>query len=361
MTGEDMTTMPQPEVLVTVGVDTHADTHVGVALDQLGRDLGTITVETTPCGYRRLLAWASSFGIIDRFGIEGTGCWGSGLARWLHTQGLVVIEVDRPNRRARRRYGKSDPADARAAARAVQSGEATGTPKAGDGVVEAIRTLQVPYRTAIKARSQAANQLHALVVTAPEPLRGRLHDLRLRELVETAARLRPGPELDSPAEATKQALRLLARRYRQLDAEAVELTRQLHTLVVAAAPQLLAEQGVGTHVAATLLVTAGDNPERLHSESSFAHLCGVAPLDASSGKQLRHRLNPGGDRQANSALHTVAIVRMSHDPTTRAYVARRLAEGKTKREAIRCLKRYLARRMYHHLTDITHQPALDKT
>jgi transposase len=199
-----------------------------------------------------------------------------------------------------------------------------------------------------------------LVVTAPEPLRGRLHGLRLRQLVETAARLRPGAELDRPVEATKQALRLLARRYRQLDTEAVELTRQLHTLVAAAAPNLLTEQGVGTHTAATLLVTAGDNPERLHSESSFAHLCGVAPLDASSGKQLRHRLNRGGDRQANSALHTVAIVRMSHDPTTRAYVARRLAEGKTKREAIRFLKRYLARRMYYHLTDITYQSALDK-
>jgi transposase len=159
MTGEDMTTMPQhPRCWSRSGVDTHADTHVGVALDQLGRDLGTITVQTTPSGSRRLLSWASSFGIVDRFGIEGTGCWGSGLARWLHTQGLVVIEVDRPNRRARRRYGRSDPADARAAARAVQSGEATGTPKAGDGVVEAIRTLQVPYRTAIKARIQAANQ-----------------------------------------------------------------------------------------------------------------------------------------------------------------------------------------------------------
>jgi transposase len=199
------------------------------------------------------------------------------------------------------------------------------------------------------------------VVTAPEPLRSRLHDLRLRQMVEVAARLRPGLELDTPAEATKQALRLLARRYRQLDDEAVELTRQLHTLVAAAAPHLLTEQGVGTHTAATLLVTAGDNPQRLHSEESFAHLCGVAPLDASSGKQQRHRLNPGGDRQANSALHTVAIVRMSHDPTTRAYIARRLAEGKTKREAIRCLKRYLARRMYHHLTDPTYQPALDKT
>jgi transposase len=268
------------------------------------------------------LSWASSFGVVDRFGIEGTGCWGAGLARWLHTRGLVVIEVDRPNRRARRRYGKSDPVDARAAARAVQSGEATGTPKAGNGAVEANRTLQVPYRTAVKARSEAANQLHALVVTAPEPLRGRLHDLRLRELVEVAARLRPGPELDTPLEATKQALRLLARRYRQLDAETVELTRQLHTMVVAVAPGLLAEQGVGTHTAATLLVTAGDNPGRLDSESSFAHLCGVAPLDASSGKQQRHRLNRGGDRQANRALHTIAIVRMSHDPTTRAWLER---------------------------------------
>jgi hypothetical protein len=196
-----MSTMPQPEVLVTVGGDTHADPHVAVAADQLGRELGVITVETTPCGYRRLLEWASWFGLLNRFGIEGTGCW-AGLARWLHTQGLVVIEVDRPNRRARRRYGKSDAADARAAARAVQSGEATGTPKAGNGSVEAIRALLVPYRSAVKLGSRPPTS--STRWWSPPPNRCHLHVLRLAQLINTAAHRRRQPRAlpQRPREAT---------------------------------------------------------------------------------------------------------------------------------------------------------------
>lgn len=353
-----MSTMPEPDTLVTVGVDTHADTHVAVALDHLGRELDTITVATTTHGFHELVEWASRFGVIDRIGVEGTGSRGAGLARWLRAQGLVVVEVERPSRRHRRRHGKSDPADALAAARAVQSGEATAVPKTADGQVEAIRALRVAYRSAVKARTQAANQLHALLVTAPQALRDQLRRLKIRDLVETSARLRPG-EIDGPTAATKQALRTLARRYQRLDDEAGELDAQMRRLVLEIAPTLVAPQRLNTHTAATLLTTAGDNPERLASESSFAHLCGVAPLDASSGKQQRHRLNRGGDRDANSALHTIAIVRYSHDERTKKYIARRIAQGKTKREAMRCLKRYIAREVYRLLVPLT--PALDKT
>jgi transposase len=356
-----VSTMPEPQVFVTLGVDTHADTHVAAALDQLGRHLGTITVATTTCGFHELTAWASDFGIIDRVGVEGTGCWGAGLARWLRQEGLVVVEVDRPSRRARRRHGKSDTIDAVAAARAVQSGEALGTPKAADGDVEAIR-MRVAHRSAVKARTQVANQLHALVVTAPGELRDQLRGLALRDLVAVAARLRPGDTPDTPTSVTRYTLRSLARRYQQLGTEAEDLKTQMGRFVDKVAPMLVAEQGINTLTAGALLVAAGDNPQRLRSEGSFAHLCGVAPLDASSGKQERHRLNRNGDRQANSALHTVAIVRMSHDEKTKKYVARRISEGKTKREAIRCLKRYIARDLYRILVPIiAPEHALDST
>ena len=335
-------------VRVTIGVDTHADLHVGVAVDQFGRRLGTRSVLTTPAGFAELVAWASAFGVLERVGIEGTGSYGAGLARWLRARGVVVVEVERPDRhgrQARRRRGKSDPLDAETAARAVQAGMVIGQPKAGDGEVEMIRTLRLARRSAMKARTQAANQLHALVVTAPEGLRARLRRLALPHLVATAAAFRPGV-LTTPTAATKLALRSLAVRHRQLTAEIAALDGQLECLIARVAPELVAVKGVSTATAATLLVAAGDNPERLRSEAAFAHLCGVAPIPASSGKTLRHRLNRGGDRQANTALHLLAVRRMGWDPATRAYVARRTADGLSKPEILRCLKRYLARELY---------------
>jgi transposase len=333
---------------VTLGVDTHADVHVGVALDHLGRRLGSRAVPTTPAGYAELVAWARPFGTLERVGIEGTGSYGAGLARWLRERGVPVVEVERPTRRTRRR-GKSDPGDAEAAARAVLAGTATGRPKAGDGPAEMVRALQVARRSAVRARTQAANQLHALVVTAPEPLRAQLRALPLRQRVATAAAFRPGATLATPTAATKLALRCVARRYRQLGAEIEALDGQLARLVAHAAPALLAVKGVGTDTAAVLLATAGDNPERLRSEAAFAHLCGVAPIPASSGKTTRYRLNRGGDRDANRALHLLAVRRLAWDPRTRAYAARRTAQGKTKPEILRCLKRYLARDLYRLL------------
>jgi transposase len=340
----------RPEVQVTCGVDTHVDVHVVAAVDHLGRLLGTHSVPTTPAGYAALLSWARQFGTLGPFGIEGTGSYGAGLARWLRGRGLHVIEVERPKRQDRRRHGKSDAVDAELAARAVQAGTATAQPKAGDGPIEMIRTLQAARRSALKARTQAANQLHALVVTAPEALRSQLRKLSRPRLVTTAAAFRPRLPVTSPTLATQLALKSLAVRYQQLSTEIELLEAQLERLVAQTAPDLVAVKGIGIDIAATLLATAGDNPDRLRHERAFAHLCGVAPIPASSGKTHRHRLNRGGDRDANRALYLLAIGRMGWDPATRAYVERRTAEGLSKPEIIRCLKRYIARQLYPLLT-----------
>jgi transposase len=343
------------DIRVTMGVDTHADLHVGVALDQFGRCLGARSVATTTAGFAELVVWASAFGAIEQIGIEGTGSYGAGLARWLRDRDLTVVEVERPHRhgrQVRRRRGKSDPLDAEAAARAVQAGTVIGQPKAGDGHVEMIRTLRLARRSAMKARTQAANQLHALVVTAPDELRTRLRGVPLPELVRLTAAFRPlraGTALGTPAAATRLALKSLAVRYRQLSAEIEALDTQLDRLVATAAPDLLAVKGVGTDIAGALLVAAGDNPDRLRSEAAFASLCGVAPIPASSGKTNRHRLSRGGDRDANRALYLLVLGRMGWDPATRAYVTRRTAAGLSKPEIIRCLKRYLAREIYRLL------------
>jgi len=346
---DDMASLPAVVRQVTVGVDSHKDVHVAAAVDQVGRVLGTTWIPTTTQGSAQLLRWATRLGQVQRFGIEGTGSFAAGLSRWLQQQGYQVVEVNRPNRQTRRRRGKSDPVDAEAAARAVLAGEATTTPKAANGTVEMLRVLRVARRSAIKARGQAANQLHSLLVTAPDPLRHQLGALPLARLVQVAAAVRPGP-LTDPLAATKFTLRELARRYQFLTAELDRLDAQLAALAPKAAPRLLTRRGVGAQVAGALLVVAGDNPGRLRSEAAFSMLCGSSPLEASSGKTVRHRLNRGGDREANNALWTIAMTRLSCDERTQRYLARRTAEGKSKREIIRCLKRYIAREIYQDMT-----------
>jgi transposase len=332
-------------IRVTVGVDTHRDVHVAVALDQLGRRLGEIELATTRDGYRRLLAWAESLGAVEAFGIEGTGCYGAGLARHLRARKVSVIEVMRPNRQTRRRKGKSDPTDAEAAARAVLSAEAAGSAKAGDDLVEMIRVLRVARSTAIKARTQAINALRSLLVTAPPELRDELRSLSTKRLVGKAALLRPGARV-SPLAASKLALRHLACRCQLLEAEIGSLDSQLAQLTAAASPQLAEAFGIGADTAGALLVAAGDNPDRLRSEAAFSMLCGSSPIPASSGQTRRHRLNRGGNRQANAALYRIVLVRMRYHQPTKDYVQRRTSEGKSKREIIRCLKRYVAREVY---------------
>jgi transposase len=343
-----MTSMTGPHRQVTGGVDTHRDVHVAAVIDHTGRILATRDFPTTTAGHRQLWRWLCHHGELDRVGVEGTGAWGAGLARFLTAQNVTVVEVDRPNRQHRRRHGKSDPADAEAAARAALNGDAAGTPKTRTGQVEAIRALRVARRSALKARTQAANQLHALVVSAPDPLRTRLRQLTLIELADTASKFRP-QNIHDPIDATKTALAEIARRWQALGAEIDRLDTHLTHLVAAVAPELLQRQGLGTDTAGALLVAAGDNPHRLRNEASFAALCGASPIDASSGRHQRHRLNRGGDRSANQALWRIALVRMSCCPRTRDYVQRRTSEGLSKKEIIRCLKRYIAREIYNDL------------
>jgi transposase len=336
---------------VTIGVDTHGDVHVAHAKDQLGRRLETVSIPTTPTGYQDLLAWARGLGQVQAWGVEGTGSYGAGLARYLGKAGQVVLEVNRPDRAARRRRGKSDPVDAEAAARAVQAGEVTIVPKAADGQVEMLRSLRVARTTAMRARTQAVNALRSLLVTAPAELREQLRGLSAVRLVRCAATLDPG-RLTSPTAAAMLALRTLARRYQALDAEITALDSELDQLTATAAPGLLALFGVGPDVASALLIAAGDNPRRLRSEAAFSMLCGSSPIKASSGKTTRHRLNRGGDRQANAALYRIVIVRLRWHQPTKDYVARRTAEGKSKKEIIRCLKRYVARDVFAVLREM---------
>lgn len=332
------------------GVDTHALTHHAAVVDTLGRELDDREFPTTRAGYEALLTWMASFGRLVAVGVEGTGSYGAALNRVLAGAGISVVEVDRPDRSARRARGKSDPLDAYAAARAAASGRAGGRPKSRDGIVESIRCLRVAQRSAVKARTQCINQIRALLVNGPAELREQMRTLPTAKMIKALARLRPGADLSDPSAGCKHALRSLARRHGALDEEIKELHRCLTQLTEQAAPELLDRFGVGVQVAAQLLVTAGDNPDRLRSEASFAHLTGVAPVPASSGQRHRHRLNRGGDRAANNALHTIALTRMRYHPPTRAYVERRTAEGLSKKEIIRCLKRAIAREMHRILT-----------
>jgi transposase len=342
--------MTQQHRQVTGGVDTHGHTHHAAVIDAIGRHLADQEFPATTQGYRDLLAWMGSHGQVAAVGVEGTGAYGAELARVLAAHGVAVLDVDRPDRKTRRMKGKSDPIDAYAAATAVASGRATGSPKSRTGTVEAVRALRIARRSAVKARTQAINQIRGLLVAAPAALREQVADTPRAQLIRTLARLHPGDDLSCPLAATKAALRRLARRHQLLDEEITELDAQITPLIRQVAPQLLDLFGVGAETAGQLLTSAGDNPERMHSEAAFAHLAGVAPIPASSGRTHRHRLNRGGDRAANNALHTIVLVRMRYDPRTRAYVERRTKEGLSKKDIMRCLKRFVAREIYRALT-----------
>ena len=335
---------------VTGGVDTHLDVHVAASVDANGGVLGVESFATTTAGFAELHRWLAGFGPLARVGVEGTGAYGAGVARHLRSRGVEVIEVDRPNRQLRRRAGKSDTIDAIEAARAALSGRASGIAKTADGDVEAIRALLVAHRSGRNVRIKYLNQIRHLGFTAPDDLRERLRGVHRDHLARTAAALRPNRGGDVVTAATKVAIATLGRRVVALEADTRRLDQLLEQLVRRTAPSLLGVFGVGIHTAAILLVAAGDNPNRLRNEAAFAHLCGVAPLPASSGKTTRHRLNPGGNRQANHALWRIVFTRMSHDERTRKYVARRLGEGRTTKEVMRSLKRYVAREVYPHLT-----------
>jgi transposase len=353
-----MLSMPQPvsgdqddsaanEVIL--GVDTHNDVHAAAVITAQGVLLANRNFPATGAGYRALVGWVDTLGILRRAGVEGTGSYGAALARHLRAAGVEVIEVNAPDKATRRRRGKTDTLDAEAAARAVLSGRASGSAKTGDGPVEMLRMFKLAKDSAIKARTQTINQLKAVLVAADPHLREALSGLTNTVLIRRCAQL----ESTTPQDVTSAAvytLRLLAGRILELTKEICDLVHHITDTITVHCPRLLTRRGVGPDNAAALLITAGDNPDRLHSEASFAALCGVNPLEASSGKTHRRRLNRGGDRQANSALYRIALSRLRWDTRTRDYLTRRTTEGKTRREAIRCLKRYLAREIYQIIT-----------
>jgi transposase len=332
------------------GVDTHADVHVAAAVDMNGGVLGIESFPTNTAGYRSLADWLSGFGPIVKVGVEGTGSYGVGLARHFHNEDIAVVEVDRQNRQARHRFGKSDPIDALAAARAALSGTATVTPKRRNGPVEQMRVLVVARRSACRHRIQVLNQIRQIVICGPDEIRVRFKDRYKVGLVAEAARMRPRKGSDPVAYTTNIVIRNLARRVQDLNDEIRGIDDALEELLDDVAPSLLGLYGVGVITAATLLVTAGDNPDRLRCEASWAHLCGVTPIPTGSGKTSgRVRLNRGGNRQANAALHRIVLTRMASDDRTRNYVRRRRAEGLSTPEIMRCLKRYVARETFKHL------------
>jgi transposase len=341
---------------IIIGVDTHKDTHAAVVLNGLGARLGDRIIPTTPAGYQQLLEWAKTLGKIAAFGVEGTGSYGKGLSQFLRRPGLKVVKVSRPCRGQQRLQGKDERLDAEDAARQVLAGQAAAVPKSSEGSVEMIRILKAARDTAVKAQTQVMVALKAMLITADADLRAQLESLSTPRLVKACEQLEVGP-IETPMATMRYALAAMAKRWTQLHEEIETHTQHLTTLTQAAAPELVEAFGIGTDTAAEMLITFGDNAERIHSEAAFAKMCGVCPIPASSGKTQRHRLNRGGNRQANAALFRVVIVRMRWHQPTQNYVARRTAQGLSKREIIRCLKRYGAREIYHLIRKTRSTPA----
>jgi transposase len=332
-----------------IGVDSHRDQHALALVASSGVVVGEATITAAQGGYRQALRLAEQQAPGRRvWAVEGSGCYAAGLVRYLLAGGERVLELERPQRAGSRGRLKSDPLDALRAARVVLAGERLAVPRTG-GRRESLRALLTTREGTVQAKRQALNQLRALLVLLDEPLRSRLRPLGRLTLLRRCARLRP--RRDQAGYGQLLALRACARRVLALEAEAAELAQAIEQLVQQLAPSLLALPGVGPISAAQLLISWSHHG-RIGSEAAFARLAGSAPIPASSGKTIRHRLDRGGDRRLNRALHTILLSRRQHDPATIAYLQRRQHDGKTTREAIRCLKRYLARSLYRHLQAI---------
>ncbi|MBF2754621.1 MAG: IS110 family transposase [Gammaproteobacteria bacterium AqS3] len=333
------------------GIDTHQDLHTAAVIDTDGSVLGSEPFSTTRAGYRAMLRWFRSHGEVLRVGVEATGTYGAGITRHLALAEIPVLEVTGPDKSFRRAKGKDDALDAVAAARAALTGQRVQVAKDRTGAVEALRVLRTTRKTAIKCRRAALQQLHNTIVAAPDEVRDQLRNLTRMRRLRLCASWRPDMlGYRDPVIATKIAIKSLARRILDINDEVADLDRLIEPLVEELGGNLIQLEGVGTESAGEFIVVAGENPDRLRSEAGFAMLCGACPIPASSGKTQRHRLNRGGNRQANSALHIVVLSRMRMDPRTKKYVERRQAEGKSKREIMRCLKRYIAREVYHAIT-----------
>lgn len=334
---------------VILGVDTHKDVHVAAVLTITGMLLATHSFATTSAGYRALLEWAHRFGQVNAAGIECTGSYGSTLMKYLHTQRVLVFEVNQPDRALRRKAGKTDAIDAEAAARAVLAGRSLSTPKDGIGASENLRQMRLVKSSAVKARTTAINQLKGLVVGSEPGLRDELRAVTTKALVRACAIMLPNT-------VEKMLMAELAHRIIYLTSELSNLETVMTEMVTACAPELLKQFGVGYDSAAALLIAVGDNPERMKNQASFAALCGVSPVEFSSGKTTKRRLNRGGNRQANAALYRIVLTRLRWDTTTQEYLKTRTEKGKSKRDVIRCLKRYIAREIFTIIKPPADQP-----
>lgn len=335
---------------VVGGVDTHKELHVAAVVDHHDCLLGSASFPTTRHGYKTMLAWMRSFGTLSRVGVECTGTYGAGLLRYLQQADITVLEVTAPDKTVRRKRGKDDTIDAENAAHAAYAGRRTVTPKTRDGMIESLRVLKACRKTAIAARRIALQMIQTQIISAPDELREPLRKMTRMQLIRTLAAWRP--DLSGYRDVTtayRITFKSLARRYLELHDEIADLDVMIKAVVDDLVPELVARQGVGYESASQLLITVGDNPARLRSEASFAALCGVSPIPASSGMTQRHRLNRGGDRAANSALHVIAIGRLRLDPRTQNYIVKRTEQGLSKLEALRCLKRYIAREVFYIL------------
>ena len=342
--------MNQIKECVVGGVDTHKDIHVAAVVNEFNQVISTESFPTTRYGYKKMLMWMSSFGRVSRVGIECSGTYGLGLLRYMQSSGIDVLEVTAPDNSDRRRRGKDDTLDAENAAHAAFSKLRTVTPKTRDGMVESLRVLKSCRKSAVAARTVALQMIRTSIVSAPDELRETLRYMTRMSLIRTLASTHPDlTNYKDISTAYRITLKSLARRYIELHDEIADLDKMIATIVDTLAPELIKQNAVGYESAAQLLITLGDNPERLKSESSFAALCGVCPILASSGKTNRHRLNRGGDRAANSALHIIAIGRLRTEDRSKSYIKKRTADGLSKMEALRCLKRYIARELYYLL------------
>lgn len=338
-------------VALVAGIDTHKHTHHVAIVTVLGQPITDREFDTTPAGYRQIVDYLHAAGTISVVGVEGTGSYGAGISRVLVSAGFAVAEVARPNRRSRRLRGKSDPLDAKQAALSVLAEVDTAVPKSGDGAVEALRMLLTERRSAAKARSQTMNQIHALLITSPDSVREDYRTLGATALVTALSRTRPKTGT-RPDHVARRVLKRLARRHEALSDEIALIEQEMEPLIRSVNATLFSLSGVGPVTAATLLVAAGDNPERLSTMASFAALTGVAPIPASSGQRTRYRLSRGGNRHANNALHRIVLSRMRHrEPRTVAYFERRRGEGLSDRDIIRCLKRHIANEVYKALVN----------
>lgn len=346
------TATPVQAATVVAGVDTHKDSHYAAVLDLAGHVLGDRQFPVSTAGYRDLLDWAGSFGVLDRVGVELTGSYGAGLTRFLTAEGLEVLEVNTTDKATRARRGKSDLIDAIAAAQKVLSGMATAVPKDTTGPAEAVRMVKLARDSAVACRTKALNQIRDLRITAPAALREQLDGMTLPAIARLARNYTTGTGPDAladPEQAAMRTLRRLGTRVGQLDEEIKEATAELDALVASLAPTLIARPGIGTHTAAQFIVTCGTNLHRIRTDAAFARICGAAPVPVSSGKTTRMRLHRGGDRQANKALHMIVVGRMRNHQPTLDYIAEYTATGKSKRDAMRSLKRYVAREVFNAL------------